>query len=219
MISFKSILRDIYQASLRVKNQNEVDRTIAGAITYKVIMNAISPSQQNTGYLAQQHYQNIYNQVISIKETRVSYKMMVKYVNRIKKNILSITEKEILYINSLYSDKTVIPLFDPNYFTPEMYLISPVKYPDTRFLEYVHTMVMSPISRYYTNMLKLQPSAMKITDALGDATIPGKEIHFTIDTVPISKILSDIEYKLPELLDRYISEMTLDGSSVILIMK
>ena len=78
---------------------------------------------------------------------------MSYYVNRIKKSILTLNQSEIKYINSLFSDRTTIPQFNPNYFTPEMYVISSLRFPDTRFLEYAHERVMAPISRFYSDTM------------------------------------------------------------------
>lgn len=218
MTSFDSILRDIYNASLTVKNQDEVDRTIAGAITYKVITDAIQSIPQSTFYLASIHYKNIYNQIQGIKESTVSYRMMNYYVKRIKKTILTLNQSEINYINSLFSDKTVIPQFNPDYFTPEMYSISSIRYPDTRFLKYAHERVMVPIAKFYIDIVGIMPNAVKILDALGESSVPGKYIYFIIDGIPSPKILSDIQHKIPSILN-YIHDVVIDGTCVILSLK
>lgn len=218
MIQYKSILRTIYNASLSLPITDEVDRTIAGAITYSVIMNAVSATGQSIEYLAQQHYKNIYNQIQSIKSTHVSYTMMAKYIHLIKKDILQLTEKEINKITELNNNDTTIPVFNPDYFVPEMYIASNLSYKESIYLEYVHKNVIAPIARYYHKSLGIQPSNFKILDVYGDATVAGKQISFIITSVPAIQVVNDIRFQIVGVME-YMQKIEAQGSTIIITMK
>ena len=221
MLLFKTLLYEIYKASIYIDvNADPTDVIIAECLTYSLIQNeTLSNPSVSTGNLAKKYFPGLYNSLLTAKNNLVSYSMMKKYIEDLKKPFLQYTESDIRKINEYYSQKNEAKQFSTLYFRPEMYSVTSLNAKDFEYLEKIHWAVMVPIANYYKMNHNIWPDAFKIVDAYGDSNIPGKQLKINVNGIASSVIYGDIVSNAIPSANKNIDNIEIVGNDIILTMK
>lgn len=172
------------------------EKLAAEIVLYEYLLTVIDndPTQANdVSSLVSTYKSKVGDGFTNLKGRYTSYYSMIDYIGNLKSASLTTLSEDIIdKIYALYASGTEIEEFSASGFSASEYGATPANAKELEYLRRVHTDVMAPIIRYYSELYGAKDSDMKILSATLSDAAPGKVVMFMIEGINPAKVFSDL---------------------------
>lgn len=223
---FNSLKQIVFQVTNNLSfdennpTKNFVNRILTGVILFKTLQKIVISKKEETDNIkdiAKQYSVTFKNIVSDLEGKFISYKQIYEKIESYNlPNFLSISERQITEIYTLYENKAEVKEFSLFDFSIKMYKLLNLKESYFKRLSKIHFNVICPIINYYAKMYNILMRDVNIEDV---GSTPTHQIKLAINGISSNQIYNDLYRDVMNVKNSFYDFKISSNNSVLLTLR